>query len=1021
MPTSRVARIACAVLVGLLPALRILTPAAAGQIAGAEYFFDTDPGPGNGTPLPAKDGAFDQEEEEVEVDLTGVTGSVGKHTLYVRFRNAAGDWGIARPVPGDNLFKAPYNFRITGDKWIAGAEYFFDTDPGEGNGTPLEAADGVFDEADEEIDFSGIDPSALTAGVHHLFVRLRDSEGVWGPPRRAAFQGRPLGGCEYYIDTDPGTGAGTRLSATDGAFDTGTELVELSAVDTSGLDEGWHTLYVRCLDARGYWGDPERFEFYMDYTAPVVDITSPVGCTPDSTPLLTCTVTDARPTTEVVAVDGTVVDKQCGDSLDALTDGSHTVTVTATDAAGNQGSGSSTFLVGATGPTVVVTAPQGFTNDPTPLLAYTVDDVTAGIVVTVDGEEVSKASGDSLDPLADGPHEVVVTPTNDCGAAGSDSAAFTVDTTPPIVAIAAPGEGVFTNDATPLLGFTLDEANPSTTVVRVDGALATKGSGDPLDDLSDGPHTVSVTHTDLAGNQATASSTFTIDTTAPVLALTAPADGTLTNDATPLLGFTLDEDNPGTTVVKVDGAVETKGSGDSLDALADGDHTVSVTHTDLAGNRASASSTFTVDTTPPVVVLTTPADGTLTNDATPLLGFTLDEANPGTTVVKVDGAVETKGSGDSLDALADGDHTVSVTHTDRAGNGATTASTFTVDTTPPAVGITSPADGSFTADATPTLTFTVEDPGASVLVAVDGTGVGKTTGDSLDALAEGGHTVTVEATDEAGNVRTVSTSFTVDLTSPVVSITAPADGLLTNDPAPLLAFAVEEPNLAATEVRVDGSPVSTGSGNPLGSLPDGPHTLVVEAVDLAGARGSASSTFTIDTVPPVVTVQSPACGWRYRETSVMLNYTTTEGSPEVLLNDSPIQAPSGSTIGPLDMMHHTVRIQVTDDAGNPGAATCTFEITDIHRGDQDGDRQIGFSELLRIIQLFNGGDYHCDETTEDGYAPGAGDRSCQPHDADYQAPRWAINLSELLRLIQLYNSGGYHLDPSGEDGFGIGI
>ncbi|HHB13357.1 MAG TPA: HYR domain-containing protein [Chromatiales bacterium] len=936
MHANRIARIACAALVWLLPAFSFPTPAAAGRIAGAEYFFDVDPGPGNGTPLPAKDGAFDQVEEEVEVDLTGMTGPVGRHTLYVRFRNAAGVWGLARPVPGDNLFTAPYNFRLTGDKWIAAAEYFIDTDPGEGSATPLEAADGAFDEAEEEIDFAGVDPSALSSGVHHLFVRLQDSEGVWGPARRVAFQGRPLGGCEYYIDSDPGQGAGTALTASDGAFDTGAELVELSAVDTTGLDEGWHTLYVRCLDARGYWGDPEPHDFYADYTAPVVDITAPAGCTPDPTPLLTCMVTDARPTTQVVTVDGTVVDKQCGDSLDALADGTHTVTVTSTDAAGNEGTTSSSFVVGATGPTVAVTAPQGFTNDPTPLLAYTVDDATAGIVVTVDGEEVSKSSGDSLDPLADGPHEVVVTPTNDCGATGSDSAAFTVDTT------------------------------------------------------------------------------------LPALVVTAPEDGAVTNDATPLLSFTLDEANPGTTVVNVDGAAVSKQTGDSLDALADGVHTVSVTHTDLAGNQAAASSTFTVDTTPPVVALTAPPEGAVTNDATPLLSFTLDEANPGTTVVSVDGAAVSKETGDSLDPLADGFHTVSVTHTDQAANRASTASTFTVDTTPPAVGITSPAAGSFTADATPVLRFTVDDPAAAVLVAVDGTVVDKTSGDSLDALAEGSHTVTVKATDEAGNARTASASFTVELTSPVVSITAPAQGLVTNDPTPLLTFTVEATSPTATEVRVDGMPVGTGSGSPLDGLQDGTHTVVVEAIDPAGRRGSDSSEFTIDTVPPVVTIESPTCGWRYRDTSLLLAYTVSEGPPEVLLNGSPIQAASGSTIGPLDVMQHTVRVQANDDAGNSGAANCTFEITDTHCSDQDGDRRIGLSELLRVVQLFNGFAYHCDEATEDGYAPGSGNQSCQPHDADYQDPRWSINLSELLRIIQIYNSGGYHLDPSGEDGFGLG-
>ena len=82
---------------------------------------------------------------------------------------------------------------------------------------------------------------------------------------------------------------------------------------------------------------------------------------------------------------------------------------------------------------------------------------------------------------------------------------------------------------------------------------------------------------------------------------------------------------------------------------------------------------------------------------------------------------------------------------------------------------------------------------------------------------------------------------------------------------------------------------------------------------------------------------------------------------------------------------------------------------------------MGLSELLRAIQLYNVGEYHCDAAGEDGFAPGAGDRTCAPHASDYSPQDWSVNLSELLRLIQLYNSGGYHPDAAGEDGFAPGL
>ena len=93
-----------------------------------------------------------------------------------------------------------------------------------------------------------------------------------------------------------------------------------------------------------------------------------------------------------------------------------------------------------------------------------------------------------------------------------------------------------------------------------------------------------------------------------------------------------------------------------------------------------------------------------------------------------------------------------------------------------------------------------------------------------------------------------------------------------------------------------------------------------------------------------------------------------------------------------------------------------------HTADQNGDGQISVSELLRIIQFYNSGGFHCADdpsSTEDGYVPGPGvNQTCTPHDSDYAGgPDWAINLDELLRIIQFFNSGGYHPCEGTEDGF----
>jgi len=100
-----------------------------------------------------------------------------------------------------------------------------------------------------------------------------------------------------------------------------------------------------------------------------------------------------------------------------------------------------------------------------------------------------------------------------------------------------------------------------------------------------------------------------------------------------------------------------------------------------------------------------------------------------------------------------------------------------------------------------------------------------------------------------------------------------------------------------------------------------------------------------------------------------------------------------------------------------------------HSADQNNDGIIILSELLRVIQFFNtekdignAGIYTCDPSgeSEDGYLAGSsGDQSCRRHSADYLDPPFRVNFSELLRLIQFFNTGNYHRCPDQvtEDGF----
>ncbi|MBI1317539.1 MAG: hypothetical protein GC168_01135 [Candidatus Hydrogenedens sp.] len=89
-----------------------------------------------------------------------------------------------------------------------------------------------------------------------------------------------------------------------------------------------------------------------------------------------------------------------------------------------------------------------------------------------------------------------------------------------------------------------------------------------------------------------------------------------------------------------------------------------------------------------------------------------------------------------------------------------------------------------------------------------------------------------------------------------------------------------------------------------------------------------------------------------------------------------------------------------------------------HTADTDCDLSFGLNEVLRIIQLYNAGRFHCGAGPEDAYSTGQGNViDCARHNADFQTPAFSISLSELLRMLQLYNLGGAVPCDTSEDGF----
>lgn len=80
-----------------------------------------------------------------------------------------------------------------------------------------------------------------------------------------------------------------------------------------------------------------------------------------------------------------------------------------------------------------------------------------------------------------------------------------------------------------------------------------------------------------------------------------------------------------------------------------------------------------------------------------------------------------------------------------------------------------------------------------------------------------------------------------------------------------------------------------------------------------------------------------------------------------------------------------------------------------HSADLDKDFKISSDELKYIIDYYNAGSFHNDESSRTGYSPGVGPIGGTPHSADWRGgPDWKISIEELMDVIQLFNAGGYH-------------
>ncbi|HAW8312490.1 TPA: Ig-like domain-containing protein [Escherichia coli] len=556
--------------------------------------------------------------------------------------------------------------------------------------------------------------------------------------------------------------------------------------------------------------------------------------------------------TATVGSDGTWQVTLPATEVQALAEGNYAVNASVSDRAGNSTSHSANFTVDTSAPVVSVNTVAGddILNNAEQAVAQIISGQVSGAspgdTVTVKlgthvltGIVLADGSWNvALDPavtrtLDRGANTIFVTVTDAAGNTGAASRAITLVGVSPLITInTVSGDDIIsgaekgapltltgsTQQAETGQTVTVTLAGQSfTTTVQADGSWSLTVPAAAMGNLPDGAVAITASVTDLSGNTGNTSRTITVDSQAPALSIDPLTADNIINAAEsgqdlPITGTT--DAQPGQTVtvtlngqtyqgiVQSDGTWSVTVPAANVDALADGNATVTASVNDVAGNPTSVSRVALVDATPPVVTINPVATDNVIN--TPehtqaqIISGTVTGAQAGdivtVTLNNVDYTTVVDGSGNwslgvpasVVSGLVDGSYPINVSVTDRAGNTGSQSLAVTVNTAAPLIGINSIAGDDVinasekgadlqitgTSDQPVNTAITVTLNGQNYTTTTDASGNWSVTvpASAVTALGQANYTVTAAVTSSIGNSNTASHNVLVDSALPGVTI-----------------------------------------------------------------------------------------------------------------------------------------------------------------------------------------------------------------------------------------------------------
>ncbi len=682
---------------------------------------------------------------------------------------------------------------------------------------------------------------------------------------------------EYWIMKE-GSGLDLRLADPDELFEQGLYTIQVNCSDLAG-NTAENTGLVEVIDARtnwlaahftgitdgGFYNSPVRLGilekdtavqyrvnglpggdyldkegvYYIDVSARSLVsnmiYTNSAGITLDFTPpLIVCSITDGGyyPALPPVFIDDRyLLDKDI--RIDGMSysngdigDGLHSIMVRAWDRAGNSNSFAASFNIDTEPPSVSVQPADGSYTQIN--LTVSADDGggIAGMEYSVNGK--SFPANGSFD--SEGDYFLTVTASDRAGNQTSVSRYYSIDRTPPVIALNIEDGGYYGTNLV-VAGMNQD-LHPSTLDIYIDGL---KYTGFGIN--TEGPHTLRAAASDRAGNSSVKEARFIIDGTPPLISVS----GVENNGAYKMpvsYSVSVSDPNIDSSEILLDG--ETAPMTGS--AGTEGDHLLRITARDKAGNTSIKEINFYCGETLPLLAISGVQNGMSYGGA---VEYRVEKTT--SDVFDIHVVLNGADAAENGSCADEGTYTLTASAHDASLNYFERTIRFNIDKTPPRFVITGISDGGFYNHPAVYSFGALDANGADIAAYHNGAPI--PANGTLDG--EGGHSVRLTASDMAGNRSETNISFVIDRTGPRISIIGAEDGVIYRT-SRYIEIGIDEANLDHYSVKINGD--ETNATNLLISA-DGTFSLDVTAYDKAGNTAEEQAKFMVDLTPPQISLE----------------------------------------------------------------------------------------------------------------------------------------------------------------------